>query len=263
MARKVTPVGGKPAVASRNDTIAALLDRSNRDHVPVRTTFLQQGTGRRRTPGPLAALVSNRDERALDLYLLYRSVTSSGDYDVTLGAGVWARALGLSDSPSALSAVSKASRRLDRLKLIARSRDGSRAKITVLDESGTGDPYTHPGSARGQRYLKLPHAYWTDAWDLKLNLAAKAVLLIALSLDDGFVLPAERAPDWYGISADTAQRGLATLRDHGLLDLNVTSKPAPLAPAGFAVVHEYTLQAPFGPRRVPLATVTKLKTAGA
>lgn len=259
MSRKPESASERPPTATQAETIGALLKRSNRDHVPIRTTFLQQGKGRRRTPGPMAKLISHRDERALDLYLLYRTVTSSGDYDVTLGAAVWSRALGLSGGPSALSAVSKASRRLDDLRLISRARNGSRAKVMILDESGSGDPYTHPGSVR-QQYFKVPHEYWTESRHLELNLAAKSVLLIALSLDDGFVLPAERAPDWYGISADTANRGLRALRDADLLDFYVSSKSAPLAPAGFALVHEYTLKPPFGPRRVPLATVTKLRT---
>ncbi len=44
-----------------------------------------------------------------------------------------------------------------------------------------------------------------------LSLPGKAVLLIAHSLRPGFALPVEKAPEWYGISADTAQRGLAEL----------------------------------------------------
>jgi hypothetical protein len=34
------------------------------------------------------------------------------------------------------------------------------------------------------------------------------MLLIALSLPDGFRQPYDRAPDWYGVSFDSAEEGL-------------------------------------------------------
>ena len=246
----------------------ALLERSNRSEVPIRKTFLQQGTGKVRIPGPVATLLRNHDERALDLYLLVHAVCSAGDFDITLPAGAWARAIGLGNNASGKSTVSKAFRRLEELRLLKRTRDGSRAKVTLLDESGrldesdNPDPYLHPAPLK-QRYLKVPHAYWEEAWHLKLDLRAKVVLLIALSLDDGFTLPIERAPDWYGISADTANRGLQDLRTFGLVDLDISTKKAPLAPDGLTQVYRYTLKAPFGPLRKPVATVTTLKKKSA
>ena len=161
----------------------------------------------------------------------------------------------LSNSPSGRSTVSKAFRRLEESKLLARSRDRSRSKVTLLDESGNGEPYLHPAS-RSQLYLKLPHAYWVDGWHVKLSLRAKAMFLIALSLDDGFVLPIERARDWFGISADTANRGLLDLRNGGLLEVEKRVKTAPLAPEGIAQDYHYTLEPPFGPRRQTIASVT-------
>ena len=83
-------------------------------------------------------------------------------------------------------------------------------------------------------------------------------MLIALSLDDGFILPIEKAPDWYGISADTANRGLLDLRKAGLLDVEKRTKKAPLSPEGIAQDFHYTLNPPFGPRRQPIAIVTNI-----
>jgi len=226
-------------------------------HRPIRKTFVQQGKGRVRTPGPLASLVRSHDERALDVYLLAHAVCSGGNFDVTLPVAVWARTIALSNSPSGRSTTSKAFRRLDDLSVVSRCRDGSRSKVTLLDESGSGDPYVHPGAAK-EPYLKLPHAYWIDAWHHKLGLRAKAVLLVALSLDDGFVLPIERAPNWYGFSADTVNRGLLDLRGADLLQVEERVKTAPLAPEGIAQDYHYTLQPPFGPLRRPFATVTSL-----
>ena len=59
------------------------------------------------------------------------------------------------------------------------------------------------------------------------------MLLIALSLSDDFRLPAEDVPDWYGISADTASRGLRGLIDHELLVMRKHFKTAPLSPVGY------------------------------
>lgn len=247
----------KPPTVTQSDTIAALLDRSKRAEVPIRKTFLQQGTGKVRTPGPLATLVSNHDERALDLYLLAHAAASSDPWDVVLAADTWGRMLGLSATASARSAVSKAFRRVESISLIARERAGSRSRVTLLDEGGHGDPYEHPAPSR-QPYLKLPHAYWADDWHLKLRLPGKTMLLIALSLDDDFALPMEKGPDWYGISADTVQRGFDELRRHGLVEVDVRYKTAPLSPLGYTDDRHYTLKAPFGPLRRPLATVQKL-----
>ena len=81
--------------ATPSETITALLERSNRHEVPIRKTFLQQGAGKVRTPGPLASLVRNHDERALDLCLVMHAVCSAGDFDVTLAAAVWGRTISL------------------------------------------------------------------------------------------------------------------------------------------------------------------------
>lgn len=211
---------------NQQETVVGLLGRSQRADLPIRKTFVQQGRGRVRKPGPLATLVRHHDERALDLYLLVHAVCSGDGFHVTMPAGVWARAIGISDTGSARSTISKAFRRVEDLAVLTRTRDGSRSKATLLDEGGHGDPYDHPGPAK-QAYLKVPHAYWNEQWHLKLDLSAKAILLIALSLDDDFILPIKWAPDWYGISSDTMNRGLVDLRQAGLLDLRLTTKTAP------------------------------------
>ncbi|MGH9269257.1 MAG: hypothetical protein ACRD0D_13920, partial [Acidimicrobiales bacterium] len=125
--------------------------------------------------------------------------------------------------------MSKAFRRLEGLGLVARERSGSRARVILRIEDGSTDGYTHPAAKR-ERYLKLPHTYWEQGWHLRLSLRAKVMLLVALSLDDGFVMPAERAPAWYGVSSDTAQRGLAELCTQCVLDADLGHKKAPLAP---------------------------------
>ncbi len=80
-------------------------------------------------------------------------------------------------------------------------------------------------------------------------------LVIALSNLDHFPLPAERGPQYYGISADTLQRGARSLRKFGLLETELKRIKAPLAPEGYTYENRYTLKPPFGPKgKMSLAT---------
>ena len=72
------------------------------------------------------------------------------------------------------------------------------------------------------------------------------MLLVALHAKNNFELPAERVPEWYGWSADTAERGLATLEQLGLLTHITRLKKAPLSPTGLTKVNRYLLHPPFG-----------------
>lgn len=226
-----------------------MLESGNRlnGKVPLRRAFVQQGGQADPEPGPLASLVRNGDQRGLDLFLLLKAVASASPFNSSRNAEVWARALRLTGMTAEEQTVSRIWRRLADLRLVSRSRSGRLADIGLLREDGSGEPYVHPGAA-GDPYLQLPVAYWLDEggqWCSTLGLPAKAMLLVALSLPPGFVLPVEKAPDWYGISADTAQRGLASLVRRGLVERVRTYKKAPLAPAGFSYDSRYTLQGDF------------------
>lgn len=242
--------------ATPSETIEALLDRSARPKraVPIRRTFLQQGTsGDGAVPGPIAEFVTHGDETALDLWLLARAVTSGEGHDVALAAQTWARALEGCRSTISTPGVSKALSRLEGRRLITRGRSGRWSKVTVLREDGSGAPYTHPGDNSAAKpddegssmYFQLPYEYWLDGWCAVLTLPEKAMLLISLSLADGFYLPVEKVPQWYGFSADSAQRGLAGLVRHGLLDRKRVTKKAPLAPSGLATENHFTVLPPF------------------
>jgi hypothetical protein len=239
----------RPPTPTQQETIEELLARSKRNAVPIRWSFVQRGTRKRPQPGPLAEFVGHHDERALDLYLLAHAAASAARWNVDLPAGVWARMLGL-DDPGGRSAVSKTWKRLEDRGLIDRARLRRRASITLLREDGDGHPYTHPGagpkSAR-EPYLKLPYAYWEDGWYRKLRLPGKAMLLIALSLEDDFILPEDKATPWYGISPDFAGDGLRALRKLEVLASKTDYRSSPLTVIGWTEERSYTLQPPFGP----------------
>lgn len=243
----------KPS-AEQQTTIAALLDASKRpsQRVNVRNVFVQGGDQKHPVPGPLAQMVRSHDTGALDLFLLHRALVSREPWtNRPLPSGVWARALGVhTDSDGGAAVVSKTWKRLDtKYQLIERGRSGRIAVFTAMREDGLGQPYTSPdGSSRDERFFTVPFEYWTaeHSWYRTLSLPAKAVLLIGSTLKPDFVLPTERAKDWYGISTETAQRGLRELREAKLIHRKTVLRPTPLGPTMTTQEYHYTLHPPFG-----------------
>jgi hypothetical protein len=233
------------------ETKEELLRKSQRNSklVPIRNTFVQRGTRANPKPGVLATLVGNHDETSFDLELLVLAAASHEPYGVILPAPTWARAIG----PRRVSVptISKAWTRLENLKLIQRGpRSGRRATIYLLREDGSGEAYTHPGAASSrERYFKLPFDYWKDGFDETLSLPAKAMLLIALSLNDWFYLPYEKAKPWYGLSAETAENGLRELEKRKLIEHQKIYKKSALAPLGYTEQRIYRLRPPMRSRR--------------
>jgi hypothetical protein len=228
--------------------VEALLVRSGRDFVPLRRAFVQD---RRRGggAGPLAAFVTARRRRALDLYLLLRALASKEPWDVELPAVVWARLLGLSRD-GAGTAISRQWTWLEQQRLIDQQQTGRQRRLIVLREDGSGRRYTHPGVATNEvaaegDYFPLPHTYWAAGMQEWADLPTKAVLLIALSLPDDFVLPLDRGPQWYGLSRDTIRTGLRGLLTRGFLRMRSFRKSAPLTAAGYTLERRYTLAGPF------------------
>ena len=245
---------GDESPATEAETRAALLARAKRDFTPIRKTFVQAPQGSATRPGPLSTFVRNRDLRGLRAYLFLVGVTSSGDsedgWSTTLPIKVWARALDTTVSAelaSATTAVSKVLRRLESRSLITKERTGRqrRVRVTLLREDGSGVDYTRPGKADRDRYLQLPNSFWLDGWYAKLDLPATAMLLVALHEPPGFELATENVPEWYGWSADTAERGFATLRQLGLLQVTTRLKKSALSPTGLTKVNQYTPLGPF------------------
>ncbi|MGW3007797.1 hypothetical protein ACWC9R_03015 [Streptomyces sp. NPDC001219] len=217
-----SPPAQGPTPLGQPETIRLLLNRSQRPNrtVPVRRAFLQReerdGT---KSPGALAALVRRSAKRPLDLYLLLSAVTSGGDFSVTEWSTTWARSVGIFDETAGTAAVSRAWKVLRELRLITRARgEGGKSTLTKLHEDGSGRPYTSPGEGLGDPYFQLPYEYWDNGWHHTLSLPGKAMLLIASTQRKlTFTLPQERIPDWYGISADSAGKGIRELSRHGIL----------------------------------------------
>jgi len=231
-------------VVTAHDTVLELLAKAKRRQaVPLRKGFVQQSASGSPIPGPLSGFIRRHDGRALDLYLLALTVASHEPFDVQLEAGVWARALGV-PTVAGRASVSRGWRRLSQMRLITRRRERRRAVLRLLCEDGSGQPYLPPGGTN-DRYLKIPSVYWTDEWYTRLTLPAKAMLLIALSLQSGFYLPREKAPAWYGVSPDTAERGLGELNRCELLSREEHIEAAPLIAQGWRMEYRYYLNPQF------------------
>ncbi|MFJ6355036.1 hypothetical protein ACIQKB_36965 [Streptomyces sp. NPDC092046] len=212
---------GAPAGPNQERTIALFLEQSRRANrtVPIRRSFLQQSGPGMTAPAPMRVLVARKQERVLDVYLLFAAVTASKDYSATEWSTSWARSLGIFDEKTGGAAVSRAWRALKELRIVATARgDGRRTKVTKLVEDGTGRLYEPPG-ATADPYFQLPFAYWEEGLNTKLSLPGKAMLLIALSLRKyEFPLVHARIHDWYGINKQTVAKGIHELLAHGVID---------------------------------------------
>jgi hypothetical protein len=233
----------KDYVATPQETLLDLLERTKRSSVPVRRVLLQL-PGPPKRPGPLSAFVSGRRALALDLYLMLHAGAASTPWDVRQPAMSWARMLELPQTAGAESTISRNWTWLERQKLARSERDHRIRKMYLLMEDGSGREFTRPtGGERG--FLKLPYAYFHQRWHRELKLPGKATLLLCLAQAPTFTLPTEHASGWYGVSADTLQRGLDELRDLGLLKTWTRAKKAPRTRFGFTMVNHYALQGPF------------------
>ena len=241
-------VGVTPATP--DETRAELLDRSRRTFAPIAKLFVQNpDRDADNRSGPLSVFVRNDDFRGLRAFLFLHAITSSGSYgwSTTLPLAVWARAFGATetaDPRSASNVATKILTRLEERRLIERRRSGHQRKITVtlLRPDGSGDAYTRPvGAGEDDRFIRLSNRYWADGWHSRLDLPATAMSLVALQERPGFVLAAERVPEWYGWSPDTVQRGFATLEGLGVIKVTKQTVKAPLTAAGITTRNVYTL----------------------
>lgn len=235
-------------VATRKDTIRAFVERSKRVRaVGIRQSFLQPGRGRRAGAGVLADFVKRKDHLALDLYLLLllrgRGARFGGHF-VDVEAGTWIRALGL-EGKAANQLLSRALRRLEDRNLIRRVKSRKGVKVQLLKEDGSTNRYSPPSGGRNDPYFQLPFEYWLEDHYRTLRTPGKAMLLIALGEQDEFELQVTRVPSYYGISAETADRGFEELVRAGLALFDQRSVKDPMHPAGKRTVKFWHLVGPY------------------
>lgn len=240
--------------ASRQETIAAFVARSKRQGtVGIRQTFLQPGRGAKAGQGVLASFVSRRDDLGLDLYLLLLLIgrgSQFGAHFIDVQSGTWTRALGLKGK-SANQVLSRALGRLERLKLVKRTRTRKGVRVQLLKEDGKGSNYSPPSGNRNDPYFQLPVEYWLEDHYIKLRTPGKAMLLIALGEEHEFELQVAKVPAYYGISPETADRGFDELVMAGLARFEQRVEKDPLGNLGHRTVKVWRLQGPYERQEPP------------
>lgn len=265
------------APASPEVTRRELLASTKRGFAPVRHIFVQKPRNAKRPRAQrgalLGELVSGHQERALDALLLVLALEPILGENDPLHSAVWGRLL--SDDEIKVGSVSRTWKQLTDRKLITKVRRAGHALVRPRREDGKA-AYTRPGKAareegsgwpRGDWYFVIPHEYWLEGWDQKLSLPAKAMLLIALKetgTSPSFWMRHDDAPAWYGISSDTAQRGLAELVSEGLMQVFHQKIAAAKSPSGYTTRDHYTLRSPFSmDARKALQATTQAAVEGA
>ncbi|AGS73863.1 hypothetical protein [Streptomyces collinus] len=243
--------------ATGRDTRTAILRRSIRANVPLRKTFVQAPRGAASRHGPLSEFVTGRDLRGLKAYLLIVAACSNGSgadgWSTRHDSAVWARMMDIDRTATDQAARTGAWRTLRRLQdrnLITCTRSGTQITVTLLREDGHGDPYERPlGQTDEDLYLQIPSTFWTKGYDEVVDLPALALLLVVLREKNWSKFPAEKAPQWYGWSSDTHERGLKKLLELGLVERRPEFKQAPLAPSGFTLAYQYQRTTAMRPRK--------------
>lgn len=205
--------------------------------VPIRTAFVV--SPRAETPPPMTELLrgGRGGEVKLKLLLSMIWVAAAEPFDVTLPARVWAELIGLPDAETGGAArVSAAVRRLVKDGYVASdARPGMPSRLMLQEETGTGNPYSHPGShwdktstSRPQdrpTYLQLPKELWTKGWLSLLSGPATAMLLALIEQTrgrkyEGIWFSPSVADRRYGLTEVTRKKGLTLLRDLGLITVS-------------------------------------------
>lgn len=198
-----------------------------RDEIPVRRSFVRIDDPD--TDPPLARLVATRGRGGavpIKLYLALIWRCSAEPFSTDILARRWAALLGLED-PDTLGArrVTSALAVLEREGLVhLQRRRGESTVVTLLDESGSGAPYTLPSTAHERaadrdkathRYFKVPLGLWTEGHIQSMSAAALAMLLILIAERNMDGRPTwwstERFPRFFGLSPTIRSKGTSEL----------------------------------------------------
>ena len=217
--------------------LAAEIDHSSarRRSVPVRSVFARDMTGQHAAPmAKLVAIGGRGGEVLLKLYLALIWRSSGEPFSTAIPARKWAELLALPEpSTNGARRVTDAVKTLQEHNLIAvEHRRGDPSVITLLHESGHGQPYFIPRGGNDDRYFHIPAKMWVSGQLQRLTAPGLAVLMAVLSEQSQ-----PGAPVWwsttrfagrFGVSPATRARGTRELRAAGLLAVtrrSVTTSP--------------------------------------
>jgi hypothetical protein len=233
--RRTTTSTGERGIADVSEPLKAILKFSGRGYTNVRHVLVQRPASSPHRASSLAIMVNQRKSRPLLLYLLLLTAWNflGKNTGPPITATVWAEALTYPEGRKWTEpTVSSTWKYLIEKDLVRAEHVGRRLAVTPRREDGASE-YTNPGQVTNDRYetyWTLPGSFWLDGHFARLHLPGIAALLILLSGTSEkpeMWLSPEYAPQWYGISTRTMQRGLGELKDLGLV--NVTYQRNSLA----------------------------------
>lgn len=205
---------------------------------PVRNLFVTSMDGE--LP-PLAALLrggGRGGQTRVKLLLSLLWVCTAAPHEAIYPARAWAALIGLDDPDNkGARRIHEAVRDLvDRRLIAAQDRGGRPSALRLLDESGSGEPYTAPSERynalrqtragndvlRRHAYFKIPSKLWTEGHIARLGGPGIAMLLVLLcerrgNRDGAVWFTPEVAQGRFQLAPATRTAGLKELRDRDLL----------------------------------------------
>lgn len=212
------------------------LSRIRRTGAPVRRSFVLKTPYE---PSPLVRMLNQRNGKSggpggglrLQTYLSLLWVCSGEPYQSQRPARVWAELLSLEDPEvNGTRRVRAALKELQERRFIALKPTKPTPTIKLLSDQGNGLPYVPPGVAMlsaspeekpNHEYFRVPNEIWLDGYIGDMNGAALAMFLVLLAESRGSRKDVWLSPraldDLYGISPSTRTKGVALLKDLGLI----------------------------------------------
>ncbi|MGN7966970.1 hypothetical protein ACTJKK_12920 [Microbacterium sp. 22179] len=228
---------------------------SRRRYTQIRSILVQLPERGKPRASTLSTMLRGRKHRALLLYLLLLTCWPwlEGRRNPLEGA-IWIRALTSKDGPTwTASTLSRTWAELADLDLVDLPKKEGRLRRPRPRREDGATEYDVPGGRRDRynAYFSLPDEFWIDGLFGRLSLPALVMLLVIAKETNSkktkeVWLPYEYMPDWYGISAKSAQKGITELLGEGILNRRPDSKPAPLSPTGSTTHMYYSLTGVYG-----------------
>ncbi|MFE3126316.1 hypothetical protein ACFXHD_23170 [Streptomyces hydrogenans] len=204
----------------------------------VRYTFIERADHTAEPP-PMARMLrggGRGGQVRLKLYLSYLWLQKDDTArELSIRHSAWANLLDLRDPDKAgARRISEAHTWLEENGFIEITKGPRLNLVTVLDETGRGEPWIAPGAAAKKekesnilgalvnRYIQIPRAFWTNGHISVLSGAGVAMYLALLSEKGGldgedlWFSPKE-AVSRFALSEDTRSKGLRELADAGLI----------------------------------------------
>ncbi len=230
------------------ELIQEFLRDTKRDFAKMRKIGIQLPKGSKTRHSMLPHLV--RAGKALDAWLMTLALEPILSEADPLPIDVWAELLG-GAVPISETATSRAFATLERLRLIERNSKAKGLVVRPLKEDGSGDPYTRPGSVRGEPgpgFFTIPHSFWLDGHATKMGTPGKIALLIGLAETTQYTsweVATTKAQEWYGVSERTLERGYRELAKQNLLLVHGQRIRAKRAAGGMTMIYHRALKDPF------------------